>query len=69
MAFSRGMDYLSTWVGTPRLELEANPLMGWLGWGRRLLTVLTKSPQEQGVTGQETVAPWMVAAEGGARGD
>lgn len=30
---SRGLDFLSTWVVTPRLELEANPLMQRAGWG------------------------------------
>ena len=27
MAFARLPDFLSTWVVTPKLELEANPLM------------------------------------------
>jgi hypothetical protein len=30
--FGRGMDMLSTWIATPTLELEANPLARWLGW-------------------------------------
>ena len=30
--FSRGMDFLSTWIATPNLELEANPLARRLGW-------------------------------------
>lgn len=30
--FGRGMDILSTWIATPTLELEANPLARWLGW-------------------------------------
>lgn len=30
--FGRYMDLLSTWVATPTLELEANPLARWLGW-------------------------------------
>ncbi|MBX3747737.1 MAG: hypothetical protein KF833_20710 [Verrucomicrobiae bacterium] len=30
--FGRGMDLLSTWVATPCLELEANPIARWLGW-------------------------------------
>ncbi len=30
--FGRGMDLLSTWIATPTLELEANPLARWLGW-------------------------------------
>ncbi len=32
LLFSRGMDLLSTWVATPRLHLEGNPLAKWLGW-------------------------------------
>lgn len=31
---ARAMDFLSTWVATPRLRLEANPLARWLGWKR-----------------------------------
>src|SRR5437016_10676889 len=30
--FSRGMDFLSTWVATPNLVLEGNPLAKWMGW-------------------------------------
>ncbi len=30
--FGRGMDMLSTWIATPTLELEANPLARLLGW-------------------------------------
>jgi hypothetical protein len=29
---SRGMDFLSTWVATPNLVLEANPIARKLGW-------------------------------------
>ena len=29
---SRGMDFLSTWVATPNLVLEGNPLARKLGW-------------------------------------
>lgn len=29
---ARGADFLSTWVATPRLTLEANPLSRALGW-------------------------------------
>lgn len=29
---ARGMDFLSTWVATPTLTLEANPIARWLGW-------------------------------------
>src|SRR5947209_19061915 len=30
--FSRGMDILSTWVATPNLVLEGNPIAKKLGW-------------------------------------
>src|SRR6516165_2985903 len=29
---SRGMDFLSTWVATPNLVLEGNPIAKKLGW-------------------------------------
>jgi hypothetical protein len=32
LVFSRGMDFLSTWIATPNLTLEANPLARRLGW-------------------------------------
>jgi hypothetical protein len=32
LAFGRGMDFLSTWIATPNLVLEANPLAKRLGW-------------------------------------
>ena len=32
LAFGRGMDFLSTWVATPRMVLEANPLAARMGW-------------------------------------
>jgi hypothetical protein len=32
LLFSRGMDFLSTWIATPNLVLEANPLARRLGW-------------------------------------
>jgi len=32
LAFSRGMDFLSTWIATPNLALEGNPLAKKLGW-------------------------------------
>lgn len=32
LVFSRGMDFLSTWVATPHLMLEGNPIAKWLGW-------------------------------------
>ena len=32
LAFARGMDFLSTWVATPNLVLEGNPIAKRLGW-------------------------------------
>ena len=32
LLIARGMDFLSTWVATPNLELEANPIARALGW-------------------------------------
>jgi hypothetical protein len=32
MLFSRGMDFLSTWVATPNMVLEGNPIAKKLGW-------------------------------------
>lgn len=32
MVVSRGMDFLSTWVATPHLVLEGNPIARRLGW-------------------------------------
>jgi len=32
LLFSRGADFLSTWVATPHLVLEGNPIAKWLGW-------------------------------------
>lgn len=32
LLFSRGADFLSTWVATPQLVLEGNPIAKWLGW-------------------------------------
>ena len=37
LAFGRGMDFLSTWIATPNLVLEANPLAKKLGWTGGLL--------------------------------
>lgn len=34
MFVARSLDFFSTWVVTPRLELEANPLMRRMRWGR-----------------------------------
>src|SRR5881396_3486570 len=32
LIFSRAMDFLSTWIATPNLVLEANPIARKLGW-------------------------------------
>ena len=32
LLLARGMDFLSTWVATPHLVLEANPIAKRLGW-------------------------------------
>lgn len=32
LIFARGMDFLSTWVATPNLVLEGNPIAKRLGW-------------------------------------
>lgn len=32
LLLARGMDFLSTWIATPNLLLEANPLAKKLGW-------------------------------------
>jgi hypothetical protein len=32
VAFARAMDFLSTWVATPNLLLEANPIARKMGW-------------------------------------
>lgn len=37
LLFARGMDFLSTWVATPNLELEGNPFAKKLGWRWGLL--------------------------------
>lgn len=37
LLFARGMDLLSTWLATPRLLLEANPIARRLGWKGGLL--------------------------------
>ena len=65
MAVARALDFLSTWIVTPRLELEANPLMGWMRRGRAALTIVTKSFRELGVTGQEAVP--LMGSAGGAK--
>lgn len=41
LAFGRGMDFLSTWIATPNLVLEANPVARKLGWrGGACLNIL-----------------------------
>jgi hypothetical protein len=37
LAFGRGMDFLSTWIATPNLTLEGNPIAKKLGWKWGLL--------------------------------
>ncbi len=69
MFVARLLDFLSTWIVTPKLELEANPLMRRAGFIRMALTILPKSFQEQGLTADGTVDLWMVAAGGRARRD
>ncbi|MBM3879104.1 MAG: hypothetical protein FJ387_05225 [Verrucomicrobia bacterium] len=32
LVLARGLDFFSTWLATPSLVLEANPLARWLGW-------------------------------------
>ncbi len=32
LLLARGMDFLSTWIATPNLHLEANPIARFLGW-------------------------------------
>lgn len=32
LLFARGMDFLSTWVATPNLHLEGNPIAKKMGW-------------------------------------
>lgn len=34
---ARGADFFSTWIATPGLKLEANPVARWLGWKWGLL--------------------------------
>jgi hypothetical protein len=37
LVFARGMDFLSTWIATPNLTLEGNPIAKKLGWKWGLL--------------------------------
>jgi hypothetical protein len=32
LVFARSADFFSTWVATPHLVLEGNPIAKWLGW-------------------------------------
>ena len=43
LLLGRGMDLLSTWVATPHLVLEANPIARWLGWRGGLVVNLAIS--------------------------
>jgi len=43
IAFARGMDILSTWVATPNMVLEGNPLAKKLGWGWGIVLSLIMS--------------------------
>ncbi len=54
---ARGLDFLSTWIVTPTLKLEANPLMRRVSWLRMIVTILTKSFQEQVATGRPHLTP------------
>ena len=40
LVFGRGMDFLSTWIATPNLALEGNPIAKKLGWKWGLLLIV-----------------------------
>ncbi len=40
LAMARGLDLLSTYIATPNLRLEGNPVARWLGWRGGLTTNL-----------------------------
>ena len=40
LAIARGLDLLSTYIATPNLKLEGNPVARWLGWRGGLATNL-----------------------------
>ncbi len=40
IAVARALDFLSTWLVTPTLALEANPLMRRMRWGWMTATIL-----------------------------
>ena len=42
--FARGADLLSTWIATPRLQLEGNPLARRLGWKGGVILILLVVP-------------------------
>lgn len=37
LLFARGMDFVSTWIATPNLVLEGNPIAKRLGWRRAII--------------------------------
>lgn len=37
LVFARSCDLASTWLATPHLQLEANPISAWLGWRRGII--------------------------------
>ncbi|MFT4587685.1 MAG: hypothetical protein ACI8QF_001780 [Limisphaerales bacterium] len=41
LALARVADFLSTWIATPSLAMEANPFARWLGWKWGILFNLT----------------------------
>ncbi len=51
MFVARGLDFLPTWIVTPTLKLEANPLARRAGLVRMARTILTESFQDQGGDG------------------
>jgi len=44
IALGRGADMGSTWIATPRLELEGNPIARWVGWRWGLILNLLLVP-------------------------
>jgi len=45
LVFSRGMDILSTWIATPNLVLEGNPIAKKLGWKWGLAPKIAWNPE------------------------
>ena len=71
IALSRSLDFLSTWIVTPNLTLEANPLMRRLGWGGMLLLnvpLLALPWLHQGLSVTFIVASLLVAGTNLANG-